>query len=251
MEQANGTTLKVMTYNLQWFAGINGQLEMQKKIIDRHKPDIIGLQELTKDGKICSAGRAMLAGYPYLYLSKHKNYIGIASKYALTNVKAKDFRHQDRQDKAKYGETRAYIRSRLKMYGKTITIINTHLCLTQEVKFKQMREIFRIAQRHRYCIILGDFNCFMSQPGDAEYNGLYKQFADAGYRLADCGEKITKTWTDKAKARYLSQFTWPCDNIIVSGSIELKKAEFDKTKLSYENGDMIDHIPVVATLLIG
>ena len=239
------TKLKVMTYNVQWFSGINNQLAMQEKIVSKYHAPIICLQELTTTGKISSVGKTALADYKYQYQSDHKNYLGIASQYKLKNVRSRDFRHQDPEDMERYGETRAYMTAVLEIDGKRIKLINTHLCFrTPEVKYQQMREIFSSAKRAEYAIITGDFNYFV------EYEEMYKQFADAGFHLANCGTKAVKTWTEKANPKRLSQFTYPTDNIITSGNIRIKKAMFDRTKLKYENGDPVDHIPVVARLYI-
>lgn len=237
--------LKVMTYNVQWFTKINSQLSMQKEIFDRNEAQIIGLQELSTDGKVNRVGKAALAGYPILCLSDHKNYLGIASQYVLKNIRSHDFKHQDPEDMARHGETRAYITARLEIGGKTVTLINTHLCyLTPDVKYQQMKEIFDVAMRHKCVIITGDFNCF------GEYEQMYRQFVAAGFRLADCDAKVTKTWTEKPNPKYLGQFTYPTDNIIVSPNIRIKKVRYDKTKLKYPDGNPMDHIPIVATLQI-
>lgn len=245
------TKLKVMSYNVQWFTGNNSQLTMQKAIMDKYNAQIIGLQELSTNGKINSVGKSTLAKYPYIYLSKHKNYMGLASIHKLKDVKSHEFSDQDPKDMERYGETRAYMTATLEMDGKSITLINTHLCyLTKEIKYKQMRQIFRRAEKSKNVVITGDFNCFMEKAGDEEYINMYKQFVDAGYHIADCDSKITKTWTDKIEPKSLSKFNYPTDNIITSNNITIKKVYFDKKKLSYPNGFPMDHIPIIAMLEI-
>ena len=235
-----------MTYNVQWFTGINSQLDMQKQIVNKYHADIIGLQELTTTGRINSIGRKTLAGYENQYISLHKNYLGIASVFPLTDVKCVDFKHQDPEDRKQYNETRAYMIAHLQIGGKTITLINTHLCyLTKTVKLQQMGEIFNRANKSKYVIITGDFNSF-----EGEYAQMYQRFIDAGYHLANCETKITKTWTDKPTAKWLPQLKFATDNIITSGNIEIKKSMFNKTKFSYPNGCAIDHIPVITRLWI-
>ena len=144
----------------------------------------------------------------------------------------------------KYGETRAYMTATLEIGGNVITLINTHLCyLTPAVKYQQMKELFNRAEKSLYTVVTGDFNCF-----DGESDRMYKQFVDAGYHLANCNPRITKTWTDKTNPHSLSSFTYPTDNIIVSRNITIKQVRFDKTKLEYPTGDMIDHIPIIVRL---
>ena len=240
------TKLKIMTYNVQWFSGVNSQLEMQQRIMDKYHPQIIGLQELSTTGRINSVGRKTLAEYENQYMSLHKNYLGIASIYALKNVRSYDFKHQDPEDMARYGETRAYMTGTLDIDGKKIKIINTHLCFhTPSVKYIQMKEIFRSAEKAEYAVILGDFNCF-----DGEYERMFGRFEEAGYRIANCGPTPKKTWTDKPNPKWLSRMTFPTDNIIVSPNITIKKVMFDKVKLKYPTGDPMDHIAVIARLYI-
>ena len=251
MERKRLIKLKLMTYNVLCFARINKQLEMQKKIINNYNAKIIAMQELSTNGKINAVGKAALADYPYQYMSEHKAYLGFASKYKLTDIKSYDFKAQDPEDTTRYGQTRAYQIASLHIDGRTITLINTHLCFhTQEIKFQQMKELFELAKKYEYVVITGDFNCFMQKKDDAEYTHMYKQFVDAGFYLANCESKITKTWTDKTNPKNLSQFTYPTDNIIVSPNIVLSKVYYNRTKLFYPNGWPMDHIPIVAMLHI-
>lgn len=245
------TKLKVMSYNVLCFNRINKQPEMQKQIMDTYNAHLIAMQELSTSGKINAVGKAALADYPHQYLSEHKAFLGFASKYALQDVMARDYSNQDPEDMARYGQTRAYHMATLELGGKNITIFNTHLSFhTPEVKYAQMRELFKKAQKHEYVVILGDFNCFMEAANDKEYRNMYKRFADAGYHLANCVDTITKTWTDKTNPKNLRQFTWPTDNIIVSPNITISKVYYNRTKLQHPNGWPMDHIPVVAMLHI-
>jgi endonuclease/exonuclease/phosphatase family metal-dependent hydrolase len=243
-------TYKVMTYNVQWFTGINSQQAMQQLIINTYNADIIGLQELSKNGIVPTVGTNVLNGYPVLQLSNHKNYIGMASKYALSNIIIADFVNQDPEDVSRYHETRAYMMADINLDGKTVKWINTHLCLTNEYKYLQMAEIFELAENYDYVIITGDFNAYdYTLPDSMEYNKMFKPFVDAGYNVANNnGVSFTKTYSGSASALSLSDFSTPPDDIITSGNIDIIDVDFDTTKLSYLNGNVIDHIPVVATL---
>lgn len=245
--------LIVMSYNVQDYRGINAQQTMQDLIISKYNADIIGIQEFSTSSTIPTVGVNMLDDYPYVEKSNHKNYLGIASKYALSNVSAVDFTNQDPQDASQYNETRAYMIAEFTIGGKTITLLNTHLCyLTQSVKFQQMAELFALAESKEYVIILGDFNAFCEEIGDTEYNNMFKPFVDAGYNLANCtpNKGITNTFTGATSATSLADFTSPPDNIITSSNIQIRNVIYDLTKLSYLNGSSIDHIPVIAGLNI-
>lgn len=238
------TTLTVMTYNVQWFTGINSQQQMQQSIISTYAPDIIGLQELSQNGTVPSVGQNVLSAYS-LRLSNHKNYIGYASKYPLSNVTVQDFLSQDPYDMSTWGETRAYMLADLTVGGKTIKWLNTHLCVHNlEYKAAQFGEIFDLVENMERVIITGDFNLITWD----EYDDTFKMFADAGFKLANTTG--IKTYTDRTTASSLADFKQPTDNIIVSSDIDIISATFDTTKLSNLNGNAIDHVPVIANLRI-
>lgn len=248
--------LKVMTYNVQYFRNINAQTVLQNEIIEKYTPDIIGMQELGTYtvSNFPAVGQTMLADYPIKQLSNHKNKIMIAAKdYSLSNLVIADFQNQDPQDQSQYNETRAYMKADIVVGGKTVTIINTHLCyLTQSIKWLQMQEVFAIAEQCERCIITGDFNGGIVTEESDDYINMFKQFVDAGYNLAnnspDAG--FQNTYTSSATASSLSDLISAPDSIITSGNIDITSVTFDTTKFSYLNGSAIDHIPVVATLKI-
>lgn len=248
--------LKVMTYNVQYFRNINAQTAMQNEIIGKYTPDIIGMQELGTYtvSNFPAVGQTMLADYPIKQLSNHKNKIMIAAKgYSLSNLVIADFQNQDPQDQSQYNETRAYMKADIVAGGKTVTIINTHLCyLTQSIKWLQMQEVFTIAEQCERCIITGDFNGGIVTEESDDYINMFKQFVDAGYNLANLSPDagFHNTFTNSATATSLADLTTAPDTIIVSGNIDIKNVVFDDTKFSYLDGNPIDHIPVVATLEI-
>ena len=245
---------KVMTYNVRWFTGINSQQTMQEAIIDTYDTDIIGMQEVTKNGTVPTVGQNVLVDYPTIQLSNHSNYIAMASKTSLSNIVIADFVNQDPEDMTQYNETRAYMMADISVNGKTIKWINTHLAPnTASYKYLQMQEILNLAKNHRYVIITGDFNSYnYTSPSDSEYADMYGIFANEGFKMANHQpNSYTKTWTNNTSATSLADFTSPTDDIIVSPSIDIVDVVFDTTKLSYlMSGQEIDHIPIIATLEI-
>lgn len=254
--KSSGSSLIIMTYNVQFFNGINSQPAMQRAIINAYKPDIIGMQELGAytDSTLPSVCQTMLANYQVKQLSNHKNKVMLCTKnYTLSNIVIADFKNQDPQDASQYSETRAYIKANISVGGKTITLINTHLCyLTQSAKWLQMGEIFSLVEQCDYVIITGDFNSMeMSEESD-DYIHMYKQFVDAGYHLANNSPAsgFHNTYTNQSTASSLADLQTAPDTIIVSPNILIKSVVFDATKLSYLNGSVIDHIPVIAEVTI-
>lgn len=244
----------VMTYNVQFFRGLNSNQTMQDEIISKYEPSIIGMQELGTTSTLPTVAVNMLQDYPYKEFSDLHNRDLLVSKLPLSNVVYAEFEHQDPEDMSTWGDTRGYIMADISVNGKTIKWINTHLCyLTQSIKWQQMEELFDLAEQSEYVILMGDFN---SEPMDSAYSDdyvhMYKQFVDAGYKLANNSPKVgfTNTWTNSTSPSSLADFTWPCDSIIVSPNIHILNRVFDLTKLEYLDGNPVDHIPVVARLVV-
>lgn len=252
----DSVTLKVMTYNVQYFSGINAQTAMQTEIVNKYQPDIIGMQELKNYtlSNLPTTGKTMLTAYSVQQLSNHVNKLMVATKgYALNNLVIADYEHQDPEDISRWNETRAYMKADLNIGGKAVTFINTHLCfITESIKWQQMEELFAIAQQCESVIITGDFNSMQMSAEADDYINMYKPFVDAGYRLANNSPTagFTNTYTSSATATSVSELLTAPDTIIVSGNIDINSVVFDPTKFSYLNGDVIDHIPVVAEITI-
>lgn len=243
-------SLVVMSYNVQDFTGINAQQALQNAIVNTYDADIIGIQEFYKQDVVPDIAANMLASYAHLYRSTHKNFNAIASQKNLYSITIADYASQDPEDMSRYSETRCYIKGYFTWAGRQICFINTHLCyLTDSYKYAQMAELFALAQQEDYVIITGDFNFFALAADEPDYINMYKQFVDAGYKLADCTEQgFVKTYSNLTSAASLADFRSAADNIIVSSNINIDSVVFDTTKLSYLDGNVIDHIPVIATL---
>lgn len=236
----------VMTYNIQYFSGINSQQSMQQHIINTYNADIIGLQELGTTGNIPSVGAAVLTEYPYKHIGVQTNKTALVSKKLLSNVMSGVFTNQ-------LSETRGYQKAYIQVGGKTVCWINTHLEYQQNsVQYAQMKEVFDMAEEEDYVIITGDFNSDCMSVSDSDYIGLYKPFIDAGYKVANCSAEtgFTKTWTNSTTATSTNEMTDPTDSIIVSSNIEIVSVVFDPTKFSNLDGNPIDHIAVIAYLSI-
>lgn len=238
--------IKVMSYNVQWFSGINSNETMQEEIIDEYNVDIIGLQELTLGSSIPSLGSAIFDAYDYQYIGSQYNKTGIVSKTALSNKTSALFVNQA-------SENRGYDKGYFTFNGKTICLINTHLetSSNESVKVAQAKEVFDLVENEEYFIITGDFNTVCKSVNDTEYNTIMKQFIDSGYHSANCSEQhgFINTWTDGSTA----SGTWyPCDQIITSGNIIITNVVVDDSKIAVaeQTGQSIDHLPIIAYLTI-
>lgn len=244
--------LSVMSYNVQWFTNINSQLNMQREILNKNEPVIIGCQELSQDGTMPLIGQTLFSDYPVKLLSNHKNYLGCISMLDLYDTVIADYQNQDPEDMSQYGETRSYIKTYFNFNCKRICWINTHLSYRTNYTYTQMSEILELISNEEYFIITADFNTNFTSFTSDYYNNTYKKFLDAGCKLINSipSTGITKTYTASTYAELLSQFSSNPDNIIVSSNIDIYSINFDITKLFYLDGHSIDHIAVNAVLLI-
>lgn len=237
------TDIVVMSYNVQWFAGINANVSMQQDIIDTYNADIIGLQEISS---LPSVSDGLFEDYNYAYLGVQENKTAIVSKPILQNVTANTF-------VAQQGEVRGYQKAYFEYDGKTICWINAHLATSnaESVKVAQAKELFDMVENEEYFIITGDFNTVCKSIYDTEYTTIMKQFVDAGYQTANCSNQhgFLNTWTEGTS---LSSVWYPCDHIITSGKIHINDVIVDTTKIDIasQTGQSIDHLPIIAYLAI-
>lgn len=246
-----GHTLVVMSYNYQWCTGRN-TAEVQTIIRDKYKPDIIGVQEAGKQQsqtpEFPTIVPTVYAEYNWQSISAHFNFNGLISKIRLSNVTDTDYTEYD-------DEYWSYQKCYIEVGGKTIAWYNTHLTYKTDAatllrKYAQATELFDDVETEDYAIITGDFNMYGDSLQSADYIGIGKQFADAGYNMANwTADRFVKTWTNSSTATSLDEFTYACDNIICTPNIEITNVVFDTTKLTMGSGS-IDHVPVIAYLNI-
>jgi len=242
---------KLMTYNVQWFEGRNGIQAMQDLIIATYSPDVIGLQEVYRHrSDLPPVGIQMLSDYRNLYISTTTNPDGLASKFPLEDVVMARFTAQDPADVSNSDE-RGYMKAYFRFGNARICWLNTHLAyITAEYKHQQMMELFAMAENEEYCILTGDFNSYGTK---ADFDAMYKPFVSAGYHLANFAaeDDFTKTFSSSATPTNTSEMTHPHDNLICSGSLSMKDVVFSPIKFQYQDGNAIDHIPIIATISVG
>ena len=255
-----GETLVVMTYNYQWCTKINSQLTMQQAIINKYKPDIIGLQEAASNNKNSNTFPSLvdqfLSGYTKQLSTQATNRNAIAYKLPVSDYQTIKYTQND-DENWDYQKCRITLPS-----GKVIAWYNTHLTWRHNAetylrKYNQAAEMFADITNERqttpYIIVTGDFNMYGLSFDSDDYIGVGKQFADAGFILANWNSSVgfVKTYSGLSSATSLSEFSLSCDNIICTPNIQMTSVTFDTTKLGFLNGDPIDHVPVIATLHFG
>lgn len=251
------TELKVMTYNVgQWYIGTTSRVPVAKKseyyaiqneAFSANRPNVAMLQEALStwcdDG---SPSSELLDPYfDYIEGSRNTtNYQGhyiCTDNYPMSNYTVHNFTG------GSFGDCPAFETADIMVGGKTIYLLNTHHNLNDANAIKQTEQVLEAVSDKEYFIICGDLNTGVEQVGDYEYNTFLKPFVDAGYRLSNCG--FAWFYTYYATASPVGE-RYRTDNIITSSNILIKNVYVDTTKLTDNTGDKIDHIPLIAELLI-
>lgn len=236
--------LIAITYNVQKQGQLNTPT-IQREIIDKYSPDIIGMQEY----RVSYEEQGVYREYPYTANSSAvlQNYGGLLSKYQLSNVGCSLF-------EVRYADPSGYVYGTFNYNGKEIYWLNVHTSPYGAdytvYREPEIQEILELIKDKEYYIITGDFNSNMVQNEQSpEYIALYKPFADMGCHFANCCEEFGFNDTFSS-SNVLEGAVWKkLDTIITSPNIDIVNAVVDETKLNYTNGSWeIDHLPVVAYL---
>ena len=240
---SENTTLKIMTFNIGEITGINQESTL-KHIIDKYNVDCIGIQEAYKTSKPTSFNN-IFSDYPYVHFGNQVNKDALVSKIYLENTTSTIFDYNTL-------ETRAYSKTYITFNNIKICWINTHLETTSggEAKVKQAQELFNIAKDEPYFIITGDFNTICKSTDHTEYIKIIKPFLDIEAKSVNCTEEggFINTWTDSTIINQDNGY--PTDHIIVSKTIDIKNVIFDYYKNELNYNKTIDHIPIIAELII-
>ena len=239
-------SLTVMTYNVQYFSGLNADETMQADILDEYEASVIGLQELRYEYKrevetdvFDPRYWNMRVGYEFL-----PN--GIATNYGLSNVEHHLFTNQYST------EDKGYETAEMKFKGKTVFLVCTHL--TTEAhnteKYAQMGELLNLVSTKESFIIMGDFNTIGTNTSHEDYTSGIKMFVDAGYNVANCSDQhgFIGTFSDGTTS---SSTFYPIDNIITSADFTMTNVRRDTIKIAKADEDgtkVIDHVALICDL---
>ena len=239
-------TLTVMTYNVQYFDGLNADTEMQSEILDEYNASVIGFQEFRR-GKIKQDGENAVIPSRYWNVRVDETSLpnAIVTNYGLSNVKRHFFVNQYST------EDKGYITGELKFKGKTVFFISTHL--TTEAhntqKYAQMEELFNLVQTKESFILVGDLNTTCQNTSHNDYINMIKPFVDAGCNVANCSEQFGFIGTHSDGKSSSSSF-YPRDNIIASADFTMSNVRRDTIKITAaETQDkVIDHVALICEL---
>lgn len=141
-----------------------------------------------------------------------------------------------------YSTAPGYEKCYINIGGRNVCIINTHLSTAAGGKKEpQSQEIFEAVANEPYFIITGDFNTETT-----DYDAIVKKFVDAGYNSANLNGSEYNFNTFYTSAGVGK----PTDQIITSSNITISDVYVNSIKLTDDINDKIDHIPLVAELII-
>jgi endonuclease/exonuclease/phosphatase family metal-dependent hydrolase len=232
-------TLRVMTYNIHVGVGMDKKLDLQRiaDVINREHPDLVGLQEVDRGVKRTEARDeiAELAKLTNMQFAFAHNLdyqggqygVAILSRFPIGAIDHQKFENR------REAERRGMIRVEVKLEGKAINFVTTHL----DYQFEDGR-LFEAEQMLKFLhdikgplIVVGDFN---DEPVGTSYKLMSQGFDDTWIRSRAKDEGLTYP-ADKPLKRIDYVFTRKSDRL------KVKKAWVVNTLAS-------DHLPLLADL---
>lgn len=180
--------LRIMTYNVHRCIGRDGVLSAQRiaRVISRHQPDVVALQELEVDAHRYGDQPRILAKYldmayfffPAVHGATDHYGDAILSRLSMRLVRADALpapAHRPGQ------ERRGALWVEATCQGRTLQLVNTHLGLDARERITQIETLLgagwlRHAQCTRPYFLCGDFNAW---PGTRAYQMLRRSLRDA------------------------------------------------------------------------
>lgn len=248
-KSSSGIALKVMTYNVgQWYIGsgsivpsasAEAYYALQNGIIQRANADVLCINEYRDDlSSSISAYEMLQQYYPYIITQQGTtNYQNraICSKYPITNY--------TKDAESYYLDTATII-----IGAKEVTIGVLHMNTSYDSRVAKLDRIINQWAGVDDLIICGDFNTTtiyndVTTTAD-DYNSIISPLLSEGFNLANC--------SDFGFMHTYNENNWyGClDNIVTSSNIEITNAYVDATKQTDSISDKVDHMPLIAELVI-
>lgn len=254
--RSDAKRLKIMTYNVgQWYTGTGATVPTEKKseyyalhsgIFERHRPDILFLQEYLNtwcaDGS--SADELLNPYFDNRQVTTPQGMIGHA--IATNGIPISNYQsHQFTTNKGNYP---SFESAEVTIGGKTLTIINTHNDYTFSYQQQEVTDLLAYLATLDSFILCGDFNIDLSveETTGQQYINSVKRFLNAGYHVGNCVVDWVRTYFGGSTATG-GKFT---DQVVTSADIEIESIYADETKLTDEIADKIDHLPLIAELIL-
>jgi endonuclease/exonuclease/phosphatase family metal-dependent hydrolase len=242
-------TIRIMTYNVRSCLGMDGKISPQRiaRVIGRHKPDIVALQELDMGRKRSGeADQAHLIArelemiyhfHPSIVVDEERYGDAVLSRFPMELIRAGQLPGNINQ---LMGEPRGAIWTSIDTGGTKINFLNTHLGLFPRERKDQTKALLGSEWlTHPSCrepvILCGDFNAL---PNSQVCRDIKKVLRDAQEELDDHSPKAT--WFSHYPVGRI-------DHIFVSPGIEVARVKVSMTDL-----DKIasDHLPLIVDIKI-
>ncbi len=251
IHQSTAPDIRVATYNVGgWYIGSGTNVpteskedyvNLQQSILSAINADIVCFQEYWDT--FCADGTTADSVIGSYFTQKEKTrststwngHVIASNGYVLSDYASTDFVNY-------YSNAPSWEKCYITVKGKNICIINTHLSTaTGGVKEPQSQEILDAVENEPYFIVLGDFNTETT-----DYTAIVKKFVDAGYNSANLNgsEYHFNTYYTTAGVGK------PTDQIITSANIAISDVYVNPIKLTDDINDKVDHIPLIAELVI-
>lgn len=237
--QVTAKTIRVMTYNIHVGVGMDKKLDLPRiaEVINKQHPDLVGLQEVDRGvertqriDEIAELAKLTKMDYAFAFNLKYQG-----GQYGVVILSREPIRATDHHLylNKREAERRGFIRAEVRVGGRLINFVTTHLDYQYEDGrvFEAEQLLAAIKDVKAPLIIVGDFN---DVPTGAAYQLMHESFDDAWSLINSNGQGFSYP-ADKPTKRI--------DYIFVrrSDRVTPKRAWIVETLAS-------DHIPVVADL---
>ena len=240
-------TIRIMTYNVHSCIGMDGKTSPERiaRVIGRHKPDIVALQELDMSRKrtgmedqprlIAKVLEMTYHFYPSIVVNMERYGNAVLSRYPMEIIRSGPLPVTIGRPRV---EPRGVIWSVINVSGTKINFFNTHLGLFPSERTQQAKVLLGPQwMAHPACqgpvILCGDFNAF---PNSQLYRNIKGVLRDAQGELDNC--KPQATWFGHYPVGRI-------DHVFVSPEIKVTRVEVSRTGLDKLASD---HLPLIVDI---
>ena len=239
--------VRVMTYNVHRCVGLDGKASPERiaRVIARHEPDIIALQELDagheRTHRVHQAERiAQLLGMSYHFhsviaVAEEQYGNAILSRYPLRLMRAAQL---PQLGNMKYLEPRGALWVAVDIGGVALQVINCHLSIWPYERLVQAGELVGASWlSDTLClppvVLCGDFN---AMPRTGAYRRIARVLRDA--QRADKKARVHRTWSSRYPVSRI-------DHVFTSPDIRIEKIAVPRTALDQVASD---HLPLMVEM---
>lgn len=263
--------LRVANYNVgDWYIGSHSYVpeakktqyeNLQETIFRNINADVCCMQEAPP--KFCTDGTlaSMILNQFFDHYETCAAYESSPIPYrtdATKTLTIEDFRMINFTGSANSGSTQTYEKFYVTIGNKRICFIESHYSLTHSTAVLQNQQMIQAVANEPYFIAMGDLNTRI-YPTDEnyllteDYIDLVKPWIDLGYHSANCADfGVFYTYGSTSWEQYQQGDGYICatDHIFTSSNIMINNAWMDTTKRIDAITDKVDHMPIIADLII-